>query len=197
MVARWSSTFLPFWRGASHRDHSHPQIIQRQAFSIWVQTQVHPVPTLHIWAVLLKDSLGPVCHLNARDNMALLWLFSGGSVGMKNTLEQRMRVNHESVYSSHPPIAQSKDVSYTDLVLNSMMTPRRDSPPTQRPNIFPSIYPLLPTLLSCICKRGIAVLQVHYTLLCWVTLEIHRILTQSSLEGAKHLCPLFQGYILG
>ena len=84
---------------------------------------------------------------------------------MKGSLEQRMRVSHESVYSSHLPIAQSKDVSFTDLVLNNMVTPRRGSPPTQRPNIFPSIYPLLPTLLSCICKRGISVSQVH-TLLC-------------------------------
>lgn len=84
---------------------------------------------------------------------------------MKGTLEQRMQVSHESIYSRHLPIAQSKDIGYTDLVLNSMVTPGRGFPPTQGPNIFPSIYPPLPTLLSCMCKRDIAVSQVH-TLLC-------------------------------
>lgn len=84
---------------------------------------------------------------------------------MKGTLEQRKQVSHESIYSRHLPIAQAKDISYTDLVLNSTVTPARGFPPTQGPNICPSIYPLFLTLLSCMCKRGIVVSQVH-TLLC-------------------------------
>lgn len=74
---------------------------------------------------------------------------------MKGALEQRAQVNHESIYSRHLPIAQSKDISYTDLVLNSMVTPARGFPPTQGLNIFPSVYPLLPTLLSRIYKSNI------------------------------------------
>lgn len=80
---------------------------------------------------------------------------------MKGILQQRMQVSHESIYSSHLPIARSKDISYTDLVLNSMVTPGRGFPPTQGLDIFPSIYPLLPTLLSCLYKRDITDSQVH------------------------------------
>lgn len=74
---------------------------------------------------------------------------------MKGTLEQRMRVSHESVYSSHLPIAQSKDVSYTNLVLNSMVTPRRGSLLPKGPISFPPFIHCFPHYFHVCAKEAL------------------------------------------